>query len=92
MSCYSRKYSWYIFNNEENDIKNILYNQPKNGNLVFSSYKVPKFYTSNRIVPAVTKQDEDIFDFTDSRLIKPPAENVQNYPLVVEKVINNWIQ
>jgi len=49
------------------------------------SYKVPKFYTSNRIVPAVTKQDEDIFDFTDSRLIKPPAENVQNYPLVVEK-------
>ena len=47
---------------------------------------MPQFYSSQRSTVGFTKQDEDIFDFTDSRLINPPRENSRNYPLVQEQV------
>ena len=54
-------------------------------------YQVPKFYTSRKYTRGLTKQDEDIFDFTDSRLIRPPRENILNYPLLHNKVTNQKI-
>ena len=54
---------------------------------IFRCYgQVPQFYSSQRSTVGFTKQDEDIFDFTDSRLINPPRENSRNYPLVQEQV------
>ena len=47
---------------------------------------MPQFYSSQRSTVGFTKQDEDIFDFTDSRLINPARENSRNYPLVQEQV------
>jgi len=44
--------------------------------------KIPTFYSSNKHFVGHMKQDEDIFDFTDSRLIQPSQENSHNHPLL----------
>jgi len=46
-----------------------------------SEYHSPKFYTSKGHVGGHKKNDQEIFDFTDSRLIRPPLENISNKPL-----------
>ena len=42
----------------------------------------PKFHTKYPYMKGKLKSDEEIFDFTDSRLINPPKTNLNNYPLV----------
>ena len=58
--------------------------------MIFNSlslgFKIPTFYSSNQHFVGHMKQDEDIFDFTDSRLIKPSQENSHNHPLLKPEV------
>ena len=49
-------------------------------------YHSPKFYTSKGHVGGYKKNDQEIFDFTDSRLIRPPLENISNKPLAKQQV------
>jgi len=42
----------------------------------------PKFFTNNSYKKGVLKDDDEIFDFTDSRLIVPPDNNQYKFPLV----------
>ena len=45
-----------------------------------ASSSPPTFMHSSRHRPASLLSDLEIFDFTDSRFIRPPAENVINFP------------
>ena len=45
-----------------------------------ASSSTPTFMHSSRHRPASLLSDLEIFDFTDSRFIRPPAENVINFP------------
>lgn len=49
--------------------------------------KVPKFYSRKLSKPYLTP-DEDIFDFTDSRLIEPPNANSHNHPFLQQNEFN----
>ena len=49
-------------------------------------YHSPKFFTSKGHVGGYKKNDQEIFDFTDSRLIRPPPENISNKPLAKPQV------
>ena len=54
--------------------------------LTVARYPHPSFYSSKGHVGGLSKTDKEIFDFTDSRLIHPPTENISNKPLAGEKV------
>ena len=51
-----------------------------------SSARTPVFFKANSISQLARKGrimlDEEIFDFTDSRFLNPPRENVRNHPTV----------
>ena len=51
-----------------------------------SRYHSPSFFTSKGHVGGNKKNDQEIFDFTDSRLIRPPPENISNKPLAKPQV------
>ena len=42
----------------------------------------PRFKQTQGPKPGREKVDREIFDFTDSRLIDPPAQSIQNFPTV----------
>ena len=58
-----------------------------------SSSSTPTFKHSSRHRPASLLSDLEIFDFTDSRFIRPPAENVINFPTLrpYDVVVDNDI-
>ena len=46
----------------------------------------PEYSTRQSQKEGILKKDEEIFDFTDSRLINPPTENRQNVPSIEPEV------
>merc|ERR1719400_782534 len=47
----------------------------------------PSASPTSSTVAGHPRQDEEIFDFTDSRFVSPPEENRANYPYVEESVV-----
>ena len=47
----------------------------------------PSFHSSGARKGGVRKDDQEIFDFTDSRFVDPPPQNRQNFPLVDTDVL-----
>ena len=56
-----------------------------------SSSSTPTFMHSSRHRPASLLSDFEIFDFTDSRLIRPPPENGINFPTLKARDVDNFV-
>ena len=72
----------------QNDLEYIARQNKQKLKMLSWSRVQPKFFTESKERRAILKSDDEIFDFTDSRLIRPPSANRYNFPLVDIRVNN----